>query len=132
MEDREPPPPYFGDYPHGAYWSAVVPEGEHDEEEDYSVAGPELRVMWDESAGPLWDESGLLPDDPAWLRRALSLSDSLVADLLAWLSDKSALHYGSRVEGWPERSEKLDERGRDLAARVQSEVGSQYVVRYRP
>lgn len=132
MEDREPPPLYFGDYPHGAYWSAVVPEGDDDEEEDYSVEGPEVRVMWDESAGPLWDERGLLPDDPAWLKRALSLSDSLVADLLAWLSDMSSLHFGSTVEGWPVRAEKLDERGRDLAVRVQAEVGSQYVVRYRP
>jgi hypothetical protein len=54
--DPEPLSPYFGDYPDGMYWSAVRPEGtEPDDEvdEDYTVEGPHLRIMWDEGAGPV-------------------------------------------------------------------------------
>ena len=131
MEDREPPPPYFGDYPHGAYWSAVRPEGGWVEEaEDNTVEGSQLRIMWDEGAGPLWATEGLLPDDPEWLRRALDLSDSLVADLLTWLSDMTALHLGSPVADWRERARALERRGRELADRVQAQVGARYRVRY--
>jgi hypothetical protein len=128
MEDQERPPPYFGDYPHGAYWSAVAPEGAQasDEEEDCTVEGTELRIMWDEGAGPLWASDGPLPDDPAWLRRALGLSDSLVADLLTWLSDMTALHTGLPVADWRERGRQLDKRGRELAKRLQTEVGTRY------
>ena len=130
MEDREPPPPYFGDYPHGAYWSALAPEGAtfSDDEEDFVVEGSELRVMWDEG-GPLWGEDGLLPDEPEWLRRALALSDSLVIDLLAWLSDMTTLQ-GSATAASRERAQELVERGRELAERLQREVGSQYRVWY--
>lgn len=86
--------------------------------------------MWDEGAGPLWGDEGLLPDDPEWLRRALDLSDSLIADLLTWLSDMTALHLGSPVADWRKRARALDERGRQLADRVQREVGTRYRVRY--
>jgi hypothetical protein len=131
MEDEERPPPYLGDYPHGAYWSAVAPEDAPDDvREDYSVERPGLRIMWDEQAGPLWDETGLLPDEPEWLQRALGLSDSLVPDLLAWMSDMTTLHHGPPVEDGRERVQKLDARGRALAERVQAEVGADYSVRY--
>ena len=86
--------------------------------------------MWDEQAGPLWDATGLLRDDPEWLQRALSLSDSLVADLLSWMSDMTELHYGPPGEDWQRRGHKLDERGRELAERLQGEVGEKYEVRY--
>jgi hypothetical protein len=33
---------------------------------------------------PLWDEDGLLPDDPEWLQRELGLSRELIDDLTAW------------------------------------------------
>lgn len=69
MDDPERPPPYFGDYPHGAYWFLAGPSDAEDNaysEEDYSVDESVLRIMWDEGAGPLWtDEDGLLPDDPS-------------------------------------------------------------------
>jgi hypothetical protein len=132
VEHRELPPPYFGDYPHGSYWSAVAPEGNQtsDADEDYTVEGRELRVMWDEGAGPLWAEDGLLPDDPEWLQRALGLSDSLVADLLTWLSDMTSLHLGSPVVDWRERGQKLDDRGRELAERLQRDVGTRFRVWY--
>ena len=132
MEDQERPPPYFGDYPHGAYWSAVTREGTNvsDEDEDYTVAGSHLGIMWDEEAGPLWASDGLLPDDPEWLRRALGLSDSLVADLLTWLSDMTALHRGLPVAARGDRMRRLDQRGRELAERLQTEVGNRYSVWY--
>lgn len=89
--DQERPPLHFGDYPRGAYWSAVGPESPEDNEDTYSVEGFDLRIMWDEGAGPLWTtEDGLLPDDPEWMKSALGLSDSLVADLLRWLHDMNA------------------------------------------
>lgn len=131
MEDREAPAPCFGHHPDGAYWSAVAPEGAPagDQADDYTVEGSELRVMWDEGAGPLWGEEGLLPHDPEWLRRALGLSDSLVTDLLTWLGDMTARQAMPAAER-RERGHLLDERGRELAERVQEEVGSRYRVRY--
>jgi hypothetical protein len=78
-----------------------------------------------------WASDGLLPDDPEWLRRALDLSDSLVADLLTWLSDMTALHFGSSVADWHELRRQPDERGRQLAERLQAEVGTRYKVRYQ-
>jgi len=131
MEDREPPPPYFGDYPNGTYWSAVVPPSVGaDDEESYTVQGSQLRVMWDEGAGPLWSEAGLLPEDPQWLQRALGLSDPLVKDLLTWLADMTA-QRDTPSEGRQARMQQLHARGRDLAERVQGEVGSPYRVSYR-
>lgn len=132
MVDQERPPPFFGDHQRGAYWSAVVPEGRRPSDtEDYSVEGSHLRIMWDEGAGPLWASDGLLPDDPQWLQRALGLSASLVADLLTWLSDMTALHRGLPVADWRQRVQRLDERGRQLAERSQTEVGAQYTVSYQ-
>ena len=64
------PPPYPGD-PHGLHWAAYRPDGSVDdiaEGEDFTVEGTRLRIMWDEGAGPLWGDEGLLPDDPEWLR----------------------------------------------------------------
>lgn len=131
MEDQEQPPPYFGDYPHGSYWSAAAPEGTEDSDpEDHAVEGSTLRIMCDEGAGPLWASEGLLPHDPEWLRLALGLSDSLVAALLTWLSEMTALHPGSPVGEWQERARQLDERGRELAQRLQAEVGTRFIVRY--
>ncbi len=123
-EDQERPQLHFGDYPHGAYWSTVAPGGAQVSEEDYSVQGSDLRIMWDEGAGPLWTtEDGLLPDEPAWLKRALGLSDSLVAELLRWVRDMDA----HRQHHPPAR--RLDEQAEHLAERLQAEVGSRFKVR---
>lgn len=95
-------------------------------EDEYSVGRPGLRIMWDEGAGPLWSTGdGLLPDDPAWLKQALDLSDSLITDLLGWLSDKDTAHQHHQSP--PE----LDERAEQLAIRLQAEVGSRFKVRYQ-
>jgi len=123
----EPPPPYFGDYPHGAYWSAVRADGSADDDaeaEDFTVEGNRLRIMWDEGAGPLWGDEGLLPDDPEWLRQALGLSDSLIADLLAWVHDMDAARERGRSQAL------LDHRALQLTERLQTEVGSRFRVRF--
>jgi hypothetical protein len=126
--------PYFGDYPDGAYWSAVRPEGAEKRvitpEEQFSYDGTSLRIMWDEGAGPLWGDFGLLGMDTEWMRRALGLSDALVDDLLTWMRDMSALHYGSANDDWQEQKRRLDSRGDAMAERLRAEVGVRYRVRF--
>ena len=123
-------PPYLGDYPNGAYWSAFRPDGsvdvDADEEEDLTVEGTRLRIMWDEGAGPLWGDEGLLPDDPNWLRQALGLSDSLIADLLAWVRDMDAARDRGQSQAL------LNPQALQLADRLQTEVGSRFRVRFHP
>lgn len=99
------------------------PHAYSEDEDEVPVTGPRIRVMWDEGAGPLWDEAGLLPDDPEWLSQSLGLGDGLIADLLTWLRDMSAV--------WGVRSTELDERGHMLAERLQEEVGTLYKVRFQ-
>jgi hypothetical protein len=130
MEGRgqEWPPRQLGDDPHGFYWTAVRPEQDvqiDDEQDEYVVEGSDLEIMWDEGAGPLWTtEDGLLPDDPESLKRALGLSDSLVADLFTWLRDMDMAPCQ-----YPP-TEQLDERAQQLAERLQVEVGPRFTVRY--
>jgi hypothetical protein len=84
VTDKDALSPYFGDYPHGAYWSAEVPQGAQDEE-SYEVGGTTIKFMPDDTVTvPLWDDDGLLPEDPLWLNTVLGLSPELVADIIAW------------------------------------------------
>lgn len=128
------PEPYFGDYPDGAYWSAVRPEGNKDkvvsDEEYFSYEGSSLRIMWDEDAGPLWGDGGVLSEDAEWMRRALGLSDALIDDLLAWKRDMTALHLGPTVDDWRGQGRRLDGRGRALAERLKDEAGPRFRVWY--
>ena len=132
--EAERPQPYLGDYPGGAYWAAVLPEGVEapvdGDEEDLIYEGSFLRIMWDEDAGPLWGEGGLLGEDAEWMARALGLSDSLIAGLLTWKRDMTALHLGPPLDDWRERGRRLDDRGRALAEQLQEEVGPRYRVWY--
>jgi hypothetical protein len=73
----------------------------------------------------LWGEEGLLPDDPDWLRQALGLSDSLIADLLQWVRDMDA----ARDRG--ESQALLGPRALELVDRLQSEVGTRFTVTFR-
>jgi hypothetical protein len=125
--EDDAPPPYFGDYPNGAYWSAVLRDGAVDAstEDDFDVRGTRLRIMWDEGAGPLWGEEGLLPDDPDWLRQALGLSDSLIADLLQWVRDMDAARDRGESQAF------LGPRALELVDRLQSEVGTRFTVTFR-
>jgi len=129
--DEDRPAPYHGEHPDDAPWSLVAPEGsELSLEGEFTVEGSELRVMWDEGAGPLWASDGLLPDDPEWLRRALGLRDSLVADLVAWAIDMNAPHASTRVADRRARRRQLRQTGRLVADRVQAEVGPRFRVRF--
>lgn len=132
--EPEPPPEHFGDYRHGAYWSAYSQPGHAEPDEpDYTVDGDTIRFMWDYGVSvPLWTNGdGLLPEDPEWLRRALGLSDSLIDDLSEWGKAMSDLDANP-----PLRTEQayrdLDQRGRDLVARLQHELGSRFTVKYKP
>ena len=132
--DREPPPEHFGDYPHGAYWSAYPPPGYVEPDEpDYTVHGETIRFMWDYGVVvPLWIEwDGLVPDEPEWLRRALGLSDSLINDLGEWGDAMEHLDANPPLRtGQAYRD--LDERAKALVARLQQEVGSRFTVTYKP
>lgn len=132
MDDRDdPPPPYFGNHPDGPYWSAVPIGEERDvEEEDYTVEGADLRLMWDEGGGPLWGIEGLLPDDPTWLQRALGLSEGLIADLIAWRDDMNDFNWGSH-DDWLSDQKVMDQRAEALVERLQAQLGSRLEVRYR-
>ena len=131
MEGRDdPPPPHIGNYPDGPYWSAVPIGQARDVEEDYTVEGSDLQLMWDEGGGPLWGIEGLLPDDPPWLQRALGLSEGLIADLIAWRDDMNDSSWGSH-EDWLEARKVMDQRAEALVERLQGELGSRFEVRYR-
>lgn len=115
-------------------WSAIRSDADRrvvtDEERD-SYTGAVLRIMWDEDAGPLWGDFGLLGEEPRWMRRALGLSESLIDDLLTWKRDMTALHFGRpSVEDWQEQKRRLDDRGEALAARLKADVGTQFRVWY--
>ena len=103
-----------------------------EEPADYSVSGSVLRLMWDYGVRvPLWDDEGLLPDEPDWLWTALGLSDSLIGDLTRWgldMEDLDAVPSGKTTEAY----EALNARARKLAERLQQELGSRYTVRYKP
>lgn len=131
--DDESPHKHLGDYPHGAYWSAERPPEAHtDESAEHSVSGPVIRLMWDYGVRiPLWDAEGLLPEEPEWLRAALDLSERLIGDLRRWGLDMNDLDAEPRRRT-NEAYEALDVRGRELAQRLQREVGSRYSVKYHP
>jgi hypothetical protein len=128
------PPVYFGDYPHGAYWSAErMSDAQEDAPADYSVSGPVLRLMWDYGVWiPLWDAEGLLPEEPEWLRDALCLSERLIDDLGRWGLDMNELDSAAPHRRTRKAFAALEVRGRELALRLQEEVGSRYTVEYRP
>lgn len=86
MSDRESPPPYFGDYPNGAYWSASLPPRiEMDDNAAFAVDGVVRFRMPEEDVDlPLWDDNGLLPEESELLQAGLGLSPALIADIKAW------------------------------------------------
>lgn len=129
-DDREPPPMHFGDFPHGAYWSADRRELPDDKAAEYAVSGSLIRFMWDYGVTvPLWDAQGLLPEEPEELKAALGLSDSLIADLTRWGHDMNALDSAPRAS--KSQYEALDVRARTLADRLQRELGPQFTIEYR-
>jgi len=92
--------------------------------DDFSVEGTRLRMMWDEGAGPLWGDEGLLPAHPEWLRQALGLTDALIADLIMWVRDMDS----ARDRG--QSQDLLNPHAQRLTERLQAEVGARFRVRF--
>lgn len=95
-DERDPPPMHFGDYPHGAYWSAERREQDDEGPEDYTVDGQVIRLMWDYGVRvPSWDAAGLLPEEPEWLRVELR------ASLLARARLRRGVPFRASLRGAP-------------------------------
>ncbi len=98
----------------------------------YTINGDTIRFMWDYGVEvPLWSEDRLLPEEPEWLRTVLGLSDLLVRDLSEWGRAMEALDANPRLRTERAYSE-LDQRARELVARLQRELGSRFSVKYQP
>jgi len=108
---------------------------DHVDDQDDAVAGDAIQFRWDYTVTvPLWDEDGLLPEEPEWLRRALGLSERMIERLTRWGEAMKAQdgnpHPGS-LESRAVR-EDLRRRGRALSNELQRELGGRYPVTYRP
>ncbi|MBE7324002.1 hypothetical protein IEQ44_04980 [Nocardioides sp. Y6] len=126
-------PRHLGDHPHGAYWSADAPPGDHDVKDVPHVPEGPIRFMWDYGVRvPLWDDSGLLPEDPAWLRDALGLDDALILDLARWGHDMDELDQAAPEHRTDAAYAALDTRARALMARLERMLDGRFVVTYQP
>jgi hypothetical protein len=103
----------------------------------HAVHGEVITFMWDYGVSiPLWDEEGLLPDEPEWLRSALGLSDDLIGALGRWgrgmndLDDTSAEEHSTSESQATRR--RLEEQAKHLVERLRREVGSRYTIVHRP
>jgi len=126
----ESSPNFSADHPRG-HWSAEPPPSPGDEDADHKVRGDVIRVAWDYGVlVPLWDQDGLLPEEPEWLRRALGISDALIRDLFEWGQDMNELD----ASGDPSETVRveLDQRARNLAGQLQRALGSRFTVGYEP
>ena len=133
MTGEEMPPRHLGDFPDGAYWPADPPAGADVEDGVDEVAhvptGP-IRFSWDYGVRvPLWDDAGLLPEDPAWLREALGLDDTLVRDLAQWGRDMEELDAAPRLRSMQAYA-ALGGRARELVARLRVVLAGRHEVAY--
>ena len=95
-----------------------------------------VQLMYDYGATtPLWDEGGLLPEDPDWLHTALGISAATVEAVTSWgtraeriFNDRSGL---SRAEERAE-ADRLRAEGEELAERIRAELRPGPVLEYRP
>ncbi len=127
--DRDPPPLHFGDPASGMYWTAERHPDQDEQPDDYTVTG-DLKFDWDFGVTvPLWDDEGLLPDDPEWLRRALGLSDELIRDMDRWGRDRLRLDLGELPQDMPET---MDSRALALVERLRQELAGRFTVTYSP
>lgn len=110
-------------------WEAGPPEGA-DRVEKTDVVGDTIRFMWDYGVTvPLWDATGLLPDDRAWLGAALGLHGSIVDDLRTWGEAMENLDANPRL-GTPKAYRDLDRQAKKLVARLQDELAGRFTVTY--
>jgi hypothetical protein len=78
----------------------------------------------DTVAVPLWDDEGLLPEDPLWLNTVLGLSLELVADIVGWSEDWNASGAGGQRfanRQHQEQQRRLDAEARALVERIRSQ-----------
>jgi hypothetical protein len=94
-----------------------------------------LKMMWDYMAFPLWAVVG--DDGQPWSIDDLELSESLRRDLQRWSddwTDAMLAGEGPTSPDWkpPPDDDRAtwDRRGRDLLAKVRTEVGNAYEVGY--
>lgn len=124
--DQEPLPKYFGDYPHGAYWSADVSAASSPAKEALTRderrqrMGKRIRLMPDTGVFPLWGATGGL--SPSGARDVLGLDDDIVNDLVQWGQEADYLVLPA---DWRER-------GVVLHQRLQDALGSDYQVDFMP
>ena len=126
MSGHEPPPPYLGDYPNGAYWAALAPPGSAPgDETSFEVAGViRFRMPEDDVDLPLWDDEGLMPWESELLEAGLGLSAALIADLKAWgvAWNASPRANDPAGEGRESRRERLAAEAALLVDRMRGEL----------
>lgn len=150
--DDEPVSPYFGDYPDGAYWSAVPVEGSDDARTQHAPRQPDRMQRLGRSdartpANPypirmfaeigcdfaLWGEVDESPptrregvEECDTLEEELPISDGLRSALLSWAADY--FHWDGSENAI--LMDDFDERGFRLSRDMQRELGELYAVRY--
>jgi hypothetical protein len=79
---------------------------------------------------PLWNQDGLLPDDPEWLQQELCLSQELIRDLAAWARDwdQPPSRVDSEVAAWIERLPERRAEGHRLFGRLRTEVSPRFTL----
>jgi hypothetical protein len=86
------------------------------------VAGSEIRFIADIGIDiPLMDDEGLLPSDPGWLHAHLGLSETLVAELKAWMAAFNDTIGSPHRAGVAVRADYVA-RGYQLQERVRAEL----------
>ncbi|MFC7500488.1 hypothetical protein ACFQRR_00430 [Nocardioides sp. GCM10030258] len=104
----------------------------NDDALEFTVAGDVIKFMWDYGVVvPLWDATGLVPEEPAWLREVLGLSDTLINDLTDW--GNAMNHVDAKPPLTTEQAlADLSRRAKELVDRLQRELGPRFTVRYKP
>jgi hypothetical protein len=141
---EEPPPLYFGDYPHGSYWSADPKDIDRGAENpgraqwattvERSAANPyPIRMfaeigcdfaLWGPVDEPPPTTSGVQEAD--YLEEELLISVSLRDRLLAWAQDHFRHDGGDHTVSMDD----FDERGFFISRELQRELGDLYAVTY--
>jgi hypothetical protein len=130
--DPSPPPRYLGD-PNGVHWSVDPPAGfVNDDALDFTVEGDVIKFMWDYGVVvPLWDGSGLVPEEPEWSRTALGLSDTLINDLTDWGNAMNHLDANPLLSSEQALAD-LGRRAKELVNRLEDELDPRFTVEYQP
>ena len=124
---------WFGDQP-DVGWYGEPPSrdstSDGDKPSKHRVDGDTIRFMWDYGVEiPLWDVGGLLREEASWLRRELTLSEDLIADLRQWGREMNELDSQQMFGGRAGRH--MDRRARALVERLGDHLATRFAVEYR-